>query len=154
MYNYYMNKTIKKRFFLEFSDDEVPLCLENCENYINKIFDYLEIEKSEIAFVFLSSTQIQEINAKYRHKDYPTDVISFEEGVDSEGILRGDILISLEEVEKNSKEFNCEFDQELRRVIIHGLLHLLGYDHETNDSNEEMLIYQEQILQDIKGLIF
>jgi len=63
----------------------------------------------------------------------------------------GDIIISLETVEENSKYFKVSYEEELKRVLIHGILHLMGLDHETNSEDEEMLIKQEKILKDLIG---
>jgi probable rRNA maturation factor len=93
------------------------------------------------------------VNKEYRDIDGPTDVLSFEQGdeyLDDDGkrwFMAGDILISLDTLVSNAREFGVSADEELKRLIIHGVLHLDGMDHETNDSGEPMLIRQEEILR-------
>ncbi|THB68441.1 MAG: rRNA maturation RNase YbeY [Spirochaetaceae bacterium] len=98
------------------------------------------------------------MNESYRGVAGPTDVLSFceheSEGFEFaavEGNLEkeyiGDILVSIEYVEKNAEHFSVPFEEEMRRVIIHGLLHLLGYTHQSNEENEPMLQLQEQLVR-------
>jgi probable rRNA maturation factor len=84
-----------------------------------------------ISFVFTSNEHIKRINRDYLNHNYFTDVISFDYTEKDE--ISGDIFISVEEVEKNAKFYNADPDEELRRVMIHGLTHLLGFA----DGNEE-----------------
>lgn len=78
----------------------------------------------ELSIVLLGPSKMKELNKRYRGQDKATDVLSFEYD-DS-----GEIVICLSEVRKNAKEFGFSFKKELARVLIHGLLHLWGYDHE------------------------
>lgn len=82
-----------------------------------------------ISIIFCSDNYVLDINQKYLQHDYFTDIITFDycEG-DS---LSGDLFISVDSVRENSVEFGTEFKDELNRVIIHGLLHLVGYDDHT-----------------------
>ena len=75
-------------------------------------------------------------NIKYLNHDYLTDVITFNYCEDR--TVSGDILISVERVRENAKSYNVSFFTEIKRVIVHGLLHLLGYDDKTNSSKQEM----------------
>jgi len=84
-----------------------------------------------IAFVFTSNKQIKLINQEYLNHNYFTDVITFDY---TDGMkISGDIFISIEEVRLNAKKYNTKEEDELRRVMIHGVIHLLGY----LDGNEE-----------------
>ena len=82
-----------------------------------------------ISIIFCSDNYVLDINQKYLQHDYFTDIISFDycEG----DRLSGDLFISVDSVRENSVEFGTEFKDELNRVIIHGLLHLVGYDDHT-----------------------
>lgn len=82
-----------------------------------------------ISIIFCSDNYVLDINQKYLHHDYFTDIITFDycEG----DRLSGDLFISVDSVRENSVEFGTEFKDELNRVIIHGLLHLVGYDDHT-----------------------
>lgn len=92
-------------------------------------------ENLDLNLVFVSSEEIREVNREYRKKDKPTDVLSFEKREDfilppgQENNL-GEVLICPEQVAINAKNFNIDFREEVARVAVHGILHLLGYDHE------------------------
>lgn len=79
----------------------------------------------DISFIFCSDAYLLEVNKQYLDHDYFTDIITFDyvEG----GIISGDIFISCDRVKENAVEFKTGFDNELSRIIIHGVLHLLGY---------------------------
>ena len=85
----------------------------------------------DISIIFCSDNYILEVNQKYLQHDYFTDIITFDycEG----DRLSGDLFISIDTVRENAKEYGTEFTDELNRVMVHGILHLIGYD----DSTEE-----------------
>jgi len=87
-------------------------------------------------FVFTSNEQIKLINQKYLNHNYFTDVISFDY---TEGeVISGDIFISVEEVKRNAEFYSSDLREELRRVMIHGITHLIGYSDETKEEQEIM----------------
>lgn len=107
---------------------------------------------------FVSDEEIEELNREYREKDEPTDILTFalsdgDEFPNPEGEKElGDVFISLESMRRNAGEFEVPEDEELERLLLHGLLHLSGMDHRSNDfSSEEMLLLQEKILREKKG---
>jgi probable rRNA maturation factor len=113
---------------------------------------------SEISITFVSNEKIQEINRDYRGKDQPTDVISFamEElgegeievvGTDQPRIL-GDIIISIPKAKEQAEEYGHSFMRELGFLAVHGLLHLLGFDHETEEEEKVMFSLQREILEE------
>jgi len=90
----------------------------------------------EIAYIFCSDERILEVNNHYLNHDYYTDIITFDY---SEGqIISGDIFISVDTVTSNAKEFGVTFEQELNRILIHGILHLCGQDDITPELRLEM----------------
>jgi len=90
----------------------------------------------EISYIFCSDKKILEVNNHYLKHDFLTDIITFDY---SEGsIIAGDIFISIETVKTNADEYNVSFDAELRRILIHGILHLCGQDDKTTESRLEM----------------
>ncbi len=121
--------------------------------FIQKVLHYLNIDMWELSLVLCSDSFIRELNSMYRQKDEATDVLSFTQSLDNIGgrIYAGDIIISLDSVKRNAELFGVSVDEEFKRVIIHGILHLSGMDHTTNDTMEPMLIKQEQILHSLKG---
>ena len=95
---------------------------------------------AELTVVFLNNKQMQTYNRKYRKKNYPTDVLSFpvNEVVDGERYL-GDLLISVPKAASQAVEKGHSLSRELRILLLHGILHLLGYDHETDNGQMERL---------------
>jgi len=127
------------------------------EEFLRKIAERIireEIKKEvDLSIALLGSGRMQEINKRYRGKNKVTDVLSFAEvKVQKEkfkvGPLKkiqglGEIVICLREVKKNAKRYGSNFGKELNRVLIHGLLHLLGYDHEKNEKEAEEIRKKE-----------
>jgi probable rRNA maturation factor len=111
----------------------------------------------DLSLLFCGNSYIKSLNAQYRGKDEATDVLSFPLGEttqDENGksrYLSGDIVISLETLTENARYFAIDEDEELRRLLIHGILHLDGMDHETNNETELMLCLQEKILAKFAG---
>ncbi|MBQ2985175.1 MAG: rRNA maturation RNase YbeY [Clostridia bacterium] len=108
----------------------------------------------EITVTLVDDEAIHEINRSYRNVDRPTDVISFpsEEGeciaAIPDGFL-GDIIISLPRAAAQAEEYGHSFRRELSFLAVHGTLHLLGYDHMTDDEAKEMFGLQEDILREM-----
>ena len=95
-----------------------------------------EKKTGDIAFVFCNDERILQVNNEYLQHDYFTDIITFDY---SEGsIISGDIFISLDTVSSNAREFNVSFEEELHRILIHGILHLCGQDDKTVEAREIM----------------
>lgn len=84
----------------------------------------------ELSFAFVDDATIQTLNRDYRHKDKPTNVLSFPMA----GLMLGDIVLARETITQEARKQNKDFDHHLTHLIIHGFLHLLGYDH-TDDKN-------------------
>lgn len=89
-----------------------------------------------IVFAFFNDEEVKKLNKKFLNKDYYTDVISFNETNDK--IINGNIAISVDRVKENSKKFKCTFQDEMRRVMIHGLLHFMGYNDQNNEASAKM----------------
>lgn len=123
---------------------------------LNKTITYLNIKCSPIVSVtFVDLDMIHKINKEYRNIDRPTDVISFAflDNEDRSSILAkegevvlGDIYISVEKAIEQAKEYSHPLTRELKFLFVHGLLHLLGYDHMNKEDEEIMFPLQEKIL--------
>ena len=109
----------------------------------------------QIGVTFVDNEGIREINREYRDKDTATDVLSFpmyeadEEIDDFELVLLGDIVISLERAEEQRVEYGHPLSREVLYLFCHGLLHLCGYDHETEEEKSQMREREEEILGQI-----
>ena len=99
----------------------------------------------EIAYIFCDDAKILEVNKTYLQHDYFTDIITFDycEGV----VLNGDIFISLDTVRTNAQEFGVTFENELHRILIHGILHLCGQEDKTPEARLEMTRKENEALQ-------
>lgn len=137
-----------------------PVWFNKVEPFIQTVLQKLNYDNEEISVLFCSDEFIKELNSQYRNIDNPTDVLSFENGEeykDEEGLWKnvGDIAISLETLPKNAEYFEVDTNTELKRLIIHGILHLNGMDHGEEHiekgvvPTDEMLILQENLLADL-----
>jgi len=128
------------------------------EKVLQSAGEQLDIkEGSEVSVTFVTNDVIQEINKTYRKKDMPTDVISFAMEEMGEGEMEildadiptmlGDIVISVERTKEQAESYGHSFERELCFLAVHGFLHLLGYDHGTEEQEIEMFGLQETILQ-------
>lgn len=113
---------------------------------LQEIVTELEIE-GDIVIKLGDKEESQALNAQYLQRDYPTDVLSFpfNENIPGEGYYLGDIFICYSMAEEQAKENDVPLEQELFTLMLHGILHLAGYDHETDVG--EMQKMQEQILK-------
>ncbi|HOX92511.1 MAG TPA: rRNA maturation RNase YbeY, partial [Spirochaetales bacterium] len=112
----------------------------------------------DLSLLVCDDAFIVNLNEQYRNKEGPTDVLSFEQGEryetpDGMRFLAGDIVISLDALARNAQDFSVSVDEELRRLVIHGILHLSGMDHASNDPSEPMLLRQESLLAQLAGSI-
>lgn len=105
---------------------------------------------SELSLVFTDDANIRTINAKWRHIDKATNVLSFPafpmQPGQRPGPILGDIVIARETVQREAQEENKSFDDHLNHLIVHGLLHLTGYDHQNDDEAEQMESLERKIL--------
>jgi probable rRNA maturation factor len=109
-----------------------------------KVFNEIKVKNPEFSLYIVGKEKIRKINKKFRNKDSYTDVIAIEY---KDPFYIGDIYICPDEVLKNSLIFGVKFSEEIERVFIHGLLHLLGYNHiNPLNKSEKMYIIQENIL--------
>lgn len=114
------------------------------------------VQESAFSLSFFDKKGMQSINAKYREIDAPTDVLSFPMWENEEGLFTppedwdelplGDIVVCPEIVAQNAKENGKSFNEELALVIFHGLLHLCGYDHDTDERKAEMWKEQDALV--------
>ncbi|GAA0135937.1 rRNA maturation RNase YbeY [Paenibacillus sp. YSY-4.3] len=125
------------------------------------------VTEGEVALTFVTDEEIHALNREYRGIDRPTDVLSFamnesveeeqeivyelEEGEELEGFgdMLGDIIISVETAKAQSEEYGHSLNRELGFLFVHGFLHLLGYDHQDEASEAEMMGKQEAVLAQV-----
>jgi len=117
-------------------------------------------KNTEVSILIVDNSYIQELNLIYRNQNKPTDVLSFsmnetlenepEYESGSEVNLLGDIVISLEQALAQSREYGHSLERELGFLVVHGMLHLLGYDHEREDERKLMRSLEEKVMQEAR----
>jgi probable rRNA maturation factor len=150
-------------------DVPVPKWGKSLGGFTRKVLTQLGRDKWDISVLLCDDNTIAALNRKYRGKAEATDILSFaldegEEfpacnggrncGLNQRRTVRrmpGDIVISLDTLRENARSFGISEDEELRRLLIHGILHLDGRDHRSNGETEPMLQLQERILADLEG---
>ena len=125
---------------------------EEIENYVEYLVKELNLDNCMFNIIFINDAEIHKINKEYRGVDRPTDVISFalEDNKDIEYKdfrLLGDIYISVDRAIEQASEYNHSLKRELCFLSTHGILHLLGYDHQTKEDEEEMFTKQKELLE-------
>ncbi|AMC93369.1 rRNA maturation RNase YbeY [Erysipelothrix larvae] len=104
-------------------------------------------DKVSVSVVLVHDAQIHEYNKAFRDIDTPTDVLSFPDGDCEEGITNlGDIVISVDALRRQAQEYQHSLKREFSFLVVHGYLHLLGYDHHTQEEEHEMFTLQKEIL--------
>jgi rRNA maturation RNase YbeY len=120
------------------------------KKWITKIIKDHDFNVGSISVIFCSDEYILKTNREFLDHDYYTDIITFDYCENRN--ISGDLLISLETVASNSKEFKTDFIDELYRVIIHGILHLLGYDDKTPELRSVIRKEEDKALAVLAGL--
>ena len=97
-----------------------------------QVLDLVGQSQAELSVALIGNDEIRELNANFRHKDYATDVLSFGAADEIPGAVRllGDVVISVEKAQEQARERGLTLNTEITTLLIHGILHLLGYDHE------------------------
>ena len=140
---------------IEIDYDTVPISSGEIQLFVERVLAYLDMDNKEIAVLLCNDERMTAINGEYRERFEPTDILSFpqQEEIDidfpNDDNLLGDLIISVDTLKRNAKYFTVDEAVELKRLLIHGILHLIGMDHATNNSDEEMLLYQERILSEM-----
>ncbi len=132
--------------------EEFDLNPEGFSGYIEKLEQEIETMEGILNVIFVNDTYIQALNKAYRGKDKPTDVLSFnyeEERSDSD--LGGEIYVSVETAERQAKDHKHSFEDELIKLIVHGILHVHGHDHEEEEDYKKMYAIETLVLGKIAG---
>jgi len=118
------------------------------ESFLNKWVEKIilghDCEPGEINYIFCDDAYLLKLNIEFLQHDTLTDIISFDNSLG--GLINGDIFISTERVAENAKDFNVSFLEELQRVMIHGVLHFIGFTDKTAEDQKEMTIQENNAL--------
>lgn len=125
---------------VEYFSQDVPFKIPSPRKTTAWIKEVIRREKSKLAhlnFIFCSDQYLLEVNRQYLTHDTYTDIITFD-NADSQGAIEGDIFISIERVRENAGKRHIRFEDELNRVLVHGVLHLLGYSDKSSQQKSVM----------------
>ena len=128
--------------------------LQLLDKVVCKVSELLNVNNSFVSIVLTDNRHIHEINKTYRNIDRETDVISFafmdnDENIKSDITDLGEIYISLEKAHSQAEDYNHSFEREICFLLVHGLPHLLGYDHMNEKDEKEMFGLQDEILSSL-----
>jgi len=112
--------------------------------WIKQVAELQNRKVGDISYIFCSDEKILEVNKQYLQHDYYTDIITFDDS--KEHTINGDIFISLDTVKSNAEELKIPFDKELRRILIHGILHLCGQKDKAPKDKAEMTRKEDEAL--------
>lgn len=122
------------------TDFEIPN-EEQYENWISQVIESEDKTEGEINYIFCDDAYLLEKNIEFLNHDTLTDIISFDYTMGN--LISGDIFISVERVKDNASDFNVSFEEELRRVMAHGVLHYCGYKDKT-ETDEQLMRSKEE----------
>lgn len=129
-----------------YSENEFTLLGQSAhEKWLKDVISSEKKKLGEISFIFCDDEYLLDINRKYLNHDTYTDIISFDNTVGE--ILQGDIFISISRVKENAEVYEVSFPEELRRVLVHGILHLCGYKDKTRSEKQLMRLKEEEKLE-------
>jgi rRNA maturation RNase YbeY len=132
---------------ISFYKEDVEFTLSDEQKLANWILSIIQAENCQLqilSYIFCSDQYLHQINLEYLQHDTYTDIITFP--YESPPLIHGDIFISIDRVRENAQAFKVSFEEELRRVIIHGVLHLCGYPDKTEEEASKMRQKEEEAL--------
>lgn len=130
--NNYLDKDIKKEI------------IKNLKNILN----YLDLENNvELCVSVIDDNEMRQLNKNYRNIDRTTDILSFPQLNEMNQKMLGDLVISYETALRHSKKYNISINQEIKTLLVHGILHLIGYDHKKRKETEIMRAKEKEIME-------
>lgn len=123
--------------------------LKRHKRWLNQLANSYEFEIAELNYIFCSDEYLHKINLDYLNHDTYTDIITFDLQENNEGnnSIEADIFISIDRVTDNAKNLNIDFEEELARVMAHGLLHLIGFKDKSDNEQDEMRLAENKALE-------
>ena len=118
---------------------------DKIKEWLSRIILKHDFELTELTYIFCSDAYLHQINLDYLDHDTYTDIITFN-NADEPGVIESDIFISIDRVKENAEILNSTFADELHRVMIHGVLHLIGFDDKTPELKQKMQQAEDQSL--------
>lgn len=122
----------------------------NLKDWILNIINSEGREEGDIIYIFCDDKYLHKLNIEFLNHDTLTDIISFDYGMDKQ--INGEIYISIERVLENSVDFKTKFEDELHRVMIHGILHFCGYKDKSDNEEKLMRRKEDESLQNLSEI--
>ena len=132
------------------TDFELPNAIKTT-NWLNSVVEQEGKTLGEITIIFCSDAYLYDLNIKYLNHDTLTDIITFDYVVGKE--LHGDVYISVDRVKENAEIYKCSYQQELHRVMVHGVLHLCGYKDKSSVDSVIMRAKEDYYLNQFDALV-
>lgn len=133
---------------INFFSEDIQFELENeskISNWIKSIIQENNKQLTTLNFILTSDEEVHRINKEYLQHDTYTDIITFP--MSEEAVIEGDIFVSIDRIKDNAKKLSVTFENELHRVLIHGVLHLIGFDDKTPELKKEMRKAEDDCLE-------
>ncbi len=153
--NIFPNWDVDEKYFLDIAKKILKFYLSQVQE--QSCLNGFNFDKISFDFLYCDSNKTHEINREYRHKDYPADIITFAIFADSEEkfifdgeINLGEVIIALDKVMEEAEKKGVTKEHELAFLISHGILHLLGFDHQTEDEYNFIIDLQNKALEHVK----
>lgn len=138
---------------IQFTTDQIIFRLKNKSRYqtwIERIILSHQKFPSKVDFIFTNDTFLSSMNKQYLNQTYSTDIITF--NYNSGHYISGDIFISIDRIKENASIYNIDFDKELERVMIHGILHLLGFNDKSEREKKLMTKKENEALEILNNI--
>jgi len=133
---------------IEFFSEDIEYAPQTTNELVNWITTVVENERhivGDINFIYCSNSYLLNINQTYLGRHTYTDIITFDQSTRT-NVIAGDIYISIDQIRSNASKYQESFDKELKRVMVHGILHLLGYNDKSVEEQQEMSKKEEAYL--------
>ncbi|GAB3513817.1 rRNA maturation RNAse YbeY [Emticicia fontis] len=134
---------------INFHIEEIEIRIQQklkLKNWLKNVIESEGFSLGDVNYVFCSDDYLLKINVEYLDHDYLTDIITFDNS-EEEKLIEGDIFISVDRVKDNARTFEVSFEYELKRVLVHGILHLCGYLDKTDEEEKLMRSKENHYLQ-------
>jgi len=132
--------------------DEFKVDVTHFEPFVSLLMGEVECLNGVLNVIFVDDAEIQQLNREYRDKDRPTDVLSFNyEGDMNASEVFGEVYVSVETAQRQAVDHKHSLHDELVKLVVHGILHVHGYDHEEDEEYREMYAVEKAVLGEIAG---
>ena len=134
------------------NDKDFKLNTDHFSPFVKKLKKQMKTMEGALNVVFVNDAYIQSLNKIYRGKDKSTDVLSFNyQGEETDSQLMGEVYISVPTAERQAKDHKHSLHDEITKLLIHGILHVHGHDHEEDEEYKQMYAVEKAVLGDIAG---